>query len=545
MDRTAKLGLRRTFLKGAVAAAATAATQAMAQPATQPTTAPATAAARRRRPAAPPLPPLGNAEPPAVQFQAWPGGTGAYLESVVRQRGTAAFDRAAIPLDPDAGDLPATEEAIAFLPVHRLARLIRGGKLSPVDLTRIYLDRLHKFDPVLLCAVQILDGPAMDAARQAEREIKAGHYKGPLHGIPWGVKDLFAARGTRTTWGSADFKDRVIDADAEVVTRLTDAGAILIAKLSTGKFALGDQWFRGRTNNPWNVAAGSSGSSAGPASATAAGCVAFAIGTETRGSIVSPAHACGLSALRPTFGRVSRAGGMTLAWTMDRVGPFARCAEDCALVFNVIHGSDPADPSTLTAPFDYARASDLAKLRIAYDRSAPADFVDQLRHLGADPKPMVDRPPVPRALDALTPEQAAAFDGLLAAGQIKDDDAPYGGPGAGRFTQGRSVSAVDYLKVQRHRLMLVRQMAAVMADVDLYVCDADLGDCTLTSLTGHPAVVLPAAFGPRFGPRFGRPAQPWCTTLVGNLFAEDKLLSVAAANQRATTWHEHHPTLMA
>ena len=541
--RRPDLRSRRGFLRTAAAAAATgtalSAAAADEPPTTGPTTRPSTGPATKptRRPTtAPSLPPLGNAEPPAVQFQAYPGGTAAYLLKVVRQRGATAFDRVVITPVGDPVPLPGTEQEIAFLPVHQLAGLIRAGKLSAVELTRIYLGRLHALDPVLLCAVTILDGPAIAAAEQADRDIKAGRYRGPLHGIPWGVKDLFAARGTPTTWGAAEFKDRVIDADAEVVTRLTDAGAILVAKLATGRYALGDQWYRGRTNNPWNPAAGSSGSSAGPASATAAGCVAFAIGTETRGSIVSPATVCGLSALRPTFGRVSRAGGMTLAWTMDRVGPLCRTVEDCAIVFSVLHGVDEADPSTLTAPFDFDRSPDLANVRIGYDKSAPRDVLDVLRKLGADPKPMPARPAVPPWMDALSPESAAAFDGLLAAGQVTDT-APNGGPGTGRFTEGRPVPAIDYLNVQRHRELLVRRMAAVMADFDLYVCSANLGDVVLTSLTGHPAVVVPAGFGRRRG----QPPQPLCTTLVGNLFADDTLLSVAHAYQQATHWHERHP----
>ena len=540
MAQSARSGLRsrRGFLRTAAAAAATTATSALAEPSatTVPTTAPTTAPTSR--PAPPPLPPLGNAEPPAVQFQAYPGGTGAYLQSVIRQRGAAAFDRTVVQPTDNSAPLPATEEEIAFLPVHRLAVYVKAGKLSAVDLTRLYLKRLHVLDPVLLCAVTILDESAMAAAEAADREIKAGHYRGPLHGIPWGVKDLFAVRGTPTTWGAGEFKDRTIDDTAEVVTRLSDAGAILIAKLATGKYALGDQWYRGRTNNPWNVAAGSSGSSAGPASATAAGCVGFAIGTETRGSIVSPAVTCGLSALRPTFGRVSRAGGMTLAWTMDRVGPLCRTVEDCAIVFSVIHGVDEKDPSTLTAPFDFDRGADLSKLRIGYDRSAPKAMLDTLRQLGADPKPMPPRPRAAGTLDALTPEEAAAFDGLLTAGLAKDT-APDGGPGVGRFTEGRGTSAVTYLDVQRHREQLCRQMAAVMADFDLYICTAGLGDVVLTSLTGNPAVVVPYGFGRRRG----QPPQPLCTVLVGALFADDKLLSVADAYQKATQWDQRHPAL--
>ena len=219
-------------------------------------------------------------------------------------------------------------------------------------------------------------------ATQADAEIKAGKYRGPLHGLPYGVKDLFATKGIPTTWGAADFATRIIDEDAEVVVRLREAGAVLVAKLSTGLFAQNDQWFRGRTNNPWNLSQGSSGSSAGPASATAAGCVAFSIGTETSGSIVSPSTRCGVSALRPTFGRVSRSGGMVLAWSQDRVGPITRSVEDAAMVFNVIHGADEKDPSTLTTPFHFERNIKFAGLRIGVDpNGAPKEFVDKLRDL--------------------------------------------------------------------------------------------------------------------------------------------------------------------
>ena len=219
--------------------------------------------------------------------------------------------------------------------------MIKEKKITSVQLTKIYLDRIERLDPTLLCAVTIMREQALAEAARADADLVAGRYKGPLHGIPYGVKDLFSTKGVRTTWGSKDFENRIIDEDAEVVVRLRNAGAVLIAKLATGLFAQGDQWYRGRTNNPWDIRRGSSGSSAGPSSATAAGCVAFGIGTETSGSIVSPARECGLSALRPTFGRVSRTGGMVLAWSQDRVGPICRTVEDCAMVFNAIHGVDP------------------------------------------------------------------------------------------------------------------------------------------------------------------------------------------------------------
>jgi Asp-tRNA(Asn)/Glu-tRNA(Gln) amidotransferase A subunit family amidase len=485
----------------------------------------------------PVMPPMGNAEPPATQFQAYPAGTGALMERIVHEHGAAAFERAKIDVEPWDGPTPSSEEELVYLPVHRLAGLIQSRRLSVVDLTRIYLERLKRLDPVLLCAVTIMEGPAKESAQQADAQIKAGNYRGPLHGIPWGVKDLFAVKGTPTTWGAKEFKNRVIDEDAEVVVRLLNAGAILIAKLSTGRFAINDQWFRGRTNNPWNLSQGSSGSSAGPASATAAGCVAFGIGTETRGSIVSPAIRCGLSALRPTYGRVSRHGGMVLAWTMDRVGPICRNVEDCALVFNAIHGVDEKDPSTVTTPFRWERKPDLSKFRIGYDARAPKELIETLRELGADPKPVGPRPSS-RGIDSLEPESTAAFDCYLSTGVVKDEDSPNGTPGKGRFTRGRNVSALDFLGGQRRRAILCQDMARFMGELDMYVTSnpQDIGLC---SLTGNPGVVLPYAF------HEGEHGQPICTTVVGNVFADDKILSVANAYQQATDWHKKHPQVKA
>jgi Asp-tRNA(Asn)/Glu-tRNA(Gln) amidotransferase A subunit family amidase len=542
------------------------------------------------------LPPLGNGEPPALIFQAYPGGTGAYLEKLRKERGAAAFDRVAIRVEPWRGAVPGSEEEIAFLPVHRLAALIQSRRITSVELTNIYLDRLKRFDPLLLCAVTIMEGQAREAAQQADAEIKVGRYRGPLHGIPYGLKDLFSTKGVRTTWGSSDFDSRVIDEDAEVAVRLREAGAILIAKLSTGRFASGDNWYRGQTKNPWNPAQGSSGSSAGPASATAAGCVAFGIGTETQGSIVSPASRCGLSALRPTFGRVSRHGGMVLAWSMDKVGPLCRTIEDCALVFNAIHGVDEKDPSTVTAPFRFERRIDLGKLRIGYDendaRAQP--LVTKLRELGANLTPMKPRPSTAGA-NALGVETAAAFD-LYASdttGRTPEATARGGGarataagaagapgaagaeaaPGAGARTGGggrggRNATALDYLQGQRRRQILMQRMAEVMADVDMYITSS--GDVGLTNQTGHPAVVVQTGWGAAGGPGGGGrggggraggaggdaaaaaaaqapatppPQQPTVTTIVGALFNDDKILSVAHAFQVATDWHTKRPVL--
>ncbi len=254
---------------------------------------------------------------------------------------------------------PGSDEELAFLPVTELSQLVQGRKVSSIELTRLYLDRLKRFDPLLNCVVTLTDELAMKQAEQADREIAAGRYRGPLHGIPWGAKDLIAYPGYPTTWGATPFKDRVIDAKATVAARLEEAGAVLVAKLSLGALAMGDHWFRGQTHSPWDPRTGSSGSSAGSASAAAAGLVGFAIGSETLGSIVSPCRACGASGLRPTFGRVSRHGCMTLSWSMDKLGPIARSVEDCALIFDAIHGADGLDPAAVDQPFAWPAAVDL------------------------------------------------------------------------------------------------------------------------------------------------------------------------------------------
>lgn len=471
---------------------------------------------------------LANQVPPALQFQAAPGGTGALLE------GTAA--RTAMPeIVPWEGAKPDSEEDIAFLPVHRLAALIQARKLSPVELCDIYLRRLKKLDRKLLCVVNMMPDARKEAAAAA-REIAAGRYRGPLHGIPYGIKDLFAAKGAPTTWGAKPFEERVIDTDATVVERLRKAGAILIAKLSTGALAKGDRWFRGRTNNPWNPERGSSGSSAGPAAATVAGGVGFSLGTETLGSIISPSRRCGLSALRPTFGRISRHGCMVLSFSLDKVGPICRTVEDCALVFAAVHGADPGDPSTLTASFGFERKPDLARLRIGFDRGADKDFVNKLRELGARPKEIKPRPGgggrrtgYRRVLSILNVESSMAFDNFLA--QDRDKKMVIRDRVKG-WREARKVSAVDYLNSQRRRWQLMHEMKEFMKDWDLYVISG--GDLGLTNLTGHPTVVLPYTFDARRG-------QPLCTMLVGKLFGDDQLLSVAAAYQRATKWHEHRP----
>lgn len=561
---------RRKFLRAAITTAAVA-------------TIPGDVSAQRGQEAPPPRP-LGQGEPPAMVFQPYPGGTGAYLEKIATERGRQAFERARFSVEPWRGPVPADETAIAYLPAHRLAALIQSKRITSVQLTEIYLNRLKRLDPQLLCAVSILEGQAREAAQQADAEIRAGRYRGPLHGLPYGIKDLFAVRGTKTTWGSKAHQDQVIDVDSEVHIRLRDAGAVLIAKLATGLFAQGDNWYRGQTKNPWNLSQGSSGSSAGPGSATAAGCVAFAIGTETQGSIVSPTIRNGISALRPTFGRVSRYGGMVLAWSMDKVGPMCRTVEDCALVFNTIHGADEKDPATVTAPFRFNRNIDLSKLRIGYDvgtgnqtgqnAGAPQAVIDKLKELGARLTPMPARPSS-AGISGLGVESAAAFDSYIATlppqyvdsvlaatgrrgggapggatpGAATPDTAGRRGGGGGRgpasddspasavsrFGRGRTTPALDFMQAQRRRYLLIHEMAAVMKDFDMYI--SGNGDVGLTNQTGHPAVVFPYRMSE------GENSQPVCTTIIGGLFADDLILSVAHAYQNATNWHEQHPKL--
>ena len=525
---------------------------------------------------------LGNAEPPALQFMPYPGGTGALMEKLARARGRAAFDRTVFTVPRFTGTVPTNPEDIAFLPAHRLAALIRERKITSVALTEIYLDRMKRLNPTLLCAVTIMEESARREAAQADIEIKAGKLRGPLHGLPYGLKDLFNTKGVPTTWGARDFQDRIIDEDAEVVVRLRDAGAVLIAKLATGLFAQNDQWFRGRTNNPWNLVQGASGSSAGPGSATAAGCVAFSIGTETQGSIVSPAIRNGISALRPTFGRVSRQGGMVLAWSQDRVGPMCRTVEDCAMVFNVIHGVDEKDPSTVTTPFAFDRNVSLSALRIGVDPGAPKEFVDRLKELGMAPKLIGARPTVPGlAGGGLNVEYAAAFDEYvqrkakeigLDLTALPEPSRPGTAPATPatppaapaspmapadwnpRFVAGRTVRAFDFLQNQRRRYMLVTAWGEFMKDLDMFIA-APSADVAANAQTGHPCVVVPYKFDVPPQPQGGAPRaadapmptplapQPICATIIGALYDDDKILSVAHRFQNGTDIHTKRPAV--
>jgi Asp-tRNA(Asn)/Glu-tRNA(Gln) amidotransferase A subunit family amidase len=530
------------------------------------------ARAARAQPAqaAPPPAVIGDGPSPAEQFQPYPGGTGALMEKLVRERGASAFARPVFQVEPWKGAVPTNPDDIAYLPAHRLSALLKARKITSLQLTDIYLARLKKLNPTLLCAVTIMEDSARAEARAADAEIAAGKYRGPLHGLPYGVKDLFSTKGVPTTWGCKDFENRIIDEDAEVVVRLRAAGAVLIAKLATGLFAQGDQWFRGRTKNPWNTSQGSSGSSAGPASATVSACVAFGIGTETQGSIVSPTNRCSLSGLRPTFGRVSRHGGMVLAWSQDRVGPICRTIEDCAMVFNVIHGVDAKDASTVTMPFQFDRNIKLSELRIGVDPQAPPEMVEVLRGLGAKPVAIGARPAVAGAGGGLNAESAAFFDAYvqrkakeanldlndLVAKSRGPSTLPPGSAAASdwnpRFVTGRGQTAVDFIQSQRRRMMMVAAWGEFMKDLDMFIADP-MVDVGPNAQTGNPCAVVPYKFGMRpfaASPTPGAapdPAtlkpQPFCGVIVGALYSDDKILSVAHQIQTHTDAVKHRPEI--
>ena len=479
---------------------------------------------------------LDNSVAPALAFGPLPPG--------------AVFDTVQRPVEfgpPPPVRMPADPNELAFYSVRQLSELIRTRQVTSTQLTRLALDRLKKYDSLLHCVISLTEDLAMNQAARADREIAAGVYRGPLHGIPYGAKDLLAARGYPTTWGAMPYKDQAIERNATVIEKLEQAGAVLVAKLSLGALAWGDVWFADTTRNPWNLEQGSSGSSAGSASAVAAGLVPFAIGSETWGSIVSPSTRCGATGLRPTFGRVSRAGAMALSWSMDKLGPISRTVEDCALVFSAIYGSDGEDLSVIDLPFNYEPDVDLSSLRIGYLK---ADFdndtaqfrqneaaLEVLRRLGANliEIGLPDLPVYPQAI-ILSAEAAAAFDELtrsnrddLLVRQIKN-----AWPNV--FRSSRLIPAVEYIQANRVRTRLIEEMAVLMDSIDVYVAPTFEGDnLLLTNLTGHPCVVLPNGFNEE--------GSPVSITFIGRLFDEGGLLAVAWKYQQATDFHRHHPPL--
>lgn len=495
---------------------------------------------------------LDNAVPPAVTFAPLPAPPAPPADTAplpARRERPAAR--------------PGSDEELAFSTVRDLGRLLREKKVSSTELTRLYLARIAKYDPVLSCAVTVTSELALAQAKRADEELAAGKDRGPLHGIPWGAKDLIAVPGYRTTWGSVPFRDQTRPETATVYRKLEEAGAVLVAKTSVGELAWGDVWFGGTTKNPWKTDQGSSGSSAGSASATAAGLVGFAIGTETLGSIVSPCTRCGVTGLRPTFGRVSRHGVMALAWTMDKVGPIARSAEDCALVFSAIEGRDPLDPYSADGPPAWPPRRTLADLTIGFveelfeeergrnakteeEKARAAEWrqfdrrsLDLLRQLGARlvPVKLPSKTPVGPLSLILTAEAATAFDALVLDGRVKTMVRQTADAWPNVFRQGRLIPAVDYLRAQRVRSLLMRETEECLAGVDLFVAPTYGGrSLLLTNLTGHPCVVVPNGFRLSDG-------TPTSLTFTGRLRGEADVLAAADLFQRATDFHTRRPKL--
>jgi Asp-tRNA(Asn)/Glu-tRNA(Gln) amidotransferase A subunit family amidase len=494
---------------------------------------------------------------------------------------------------------PKNLEDVAFASVRELAELLRTKKVSSVALTEMYLQRLKRYDPTLKFVVTLTEERARTQAKEADKEIAAGKYRGPLHGLPWGAKDLLAAKGYATTWGAGGFEKQVIEEDATVVKRLDEAGAVLVAKLTLGALALGDNWFGGVTRNPWNPGQGSSGSSAGPASATAAGCVAFSIGSETLGSISSPSTRCGCTGLRPSFGLVPRTGAMALSWSMDKLGPICRAVEDCALVLEAIYGPDERDPSVKNAAFHWDAALDWRKLRVGYLKAAfdpqpppeaakeePATTEEEqkkrdeqkkrreaararaeydrkfndaalakLKEMGVN-LTAVEMPKFPyqSMVTMLTAEAAAAFDELTRTGKDKllTSQKPFDWPNS--FRSARFIPAVEYIQASRARRMAMGAVSKVFEGVDVIVAPTNSEQLVITNLTGHPSVILPNGFRGDDAPKSpttdpsdfqnaGGPGTPVSLTFLGNLYGEAKLLAFARAYQEATDFHRKYPKL--
>ena len=496
---------------------------------------------------------------------------------------------------------PKNLEDLTFASARDLGELVRTKRVSSLALTEMYLQRLKKFDPTLKFVVTLTEERALAQAKKADAEIAVGKYRGPLHGLPWGAKDLLAVKGYRTTWGAGGFENQMIDEDATVVKRLDEAGAVLVAKLTLGALAQGDVWFGGVTRNPWNTNQGSSGSSAGPASATSAGCVAFSIGSETLGSISSPSTRCGCTGLRPSFGLVPRTGAMALSWSMDKLGPICRTVEDCALVLNAIYGRDGQDRTVQPAAFNWDANLDWRKLRVGYLKSAfeqkpdeppaaakqelPATPEEQKKHeeqkkrreasraraeydrkyndaalvklkeMGVNLVP-VEMPKFPydAMITMLTAESAAAFDELTRTGKDKLLTSQKFFDWPNTFRTARFIPAVEYLQAARARRMAMDAVAKVFDDFDVIVAPTNGEQLVITNLTGHPAVILPNGLRGSDAPmpptndvsdfqNAGGPGTPTSLTFLGKLYGEAELLSFARAYQEATGFHLQHPKL--
>lgn len=437
---------------------------------------------------------------------------------------------------------PRLIEDVAFEPLHVLAERLRTRQITSTALTTMYLNRLKRHDATLFCVVTLTEDVALAQAAQADREIRAGRYRGPLHGVPYGIKDLFAAKGITTTWGAKPYEHQVFDYDSTAVDRLNKAGAVMLGKLATGELAVGDLWFRARTRNPWNTERGASGSSAGPASAASAGLVGFAVGTETNGSIISPASTCGVTGLRPTYGRVSRYGCMTLRWTLDKVGVIARSVADTALVLDALHGPDGHDETVVDLPLRWRGERDVKGMRIGFierefggasaANRAMSAALDVYRQAGATLVPIAMPTISASAIYALLNAEAGAmFDELVRSGGINDLADKSSGGRANQLRAARFIPAVDYIRAQRVRTLLVRQVEALFQTVDAFVAPATSGANTACNVTGHPGMTVPAGLVD---------GLPVGLLVTGPLYKEENVLRVAAAFQSATDWHTKH-----
>ncbi len=439
---------------------------------------------------------------------------------------------------------PENIEDCAFYTIGQLAHLLRTQQVTSLELTEMYLDRLKRYGPELECVVTLTEELALKQASRADEEIRRGRYLGPLHGIPYGAKDLLAVSGHKTTWGAMTHKDQIINETATVIKKLEDAGAVLVAKLTLGALAWGDVWYGGKTRNPWNTEQGSSGSSAGPGSATAAGLVGFSIGSETWGSIVSPSTRNGVTGLRPTFGTVSKTGAMALSWSMDKLGPMCRSVDDCALIYSIIKGSDGLDLSVVDVPFQVPTKKELRSLRIGYIESAFNDtnttendraVLTRLRELGFTLIP-IELPEFPTSSLSflLNVEAAAAFDEMTRT-NLDDElvrQVKWAWPNV--FRTARHVPAVEYVQANRARMILNQKMFELFKNIDVYVVPSFWGDNLLrTNLTGHPCVVLPNGFNEE--------GSPTSISFIGDLYRDGEVVAVAHAYQRGTSWHKNYP----